>query len=508
MIYRPLDVLFVNADSAARAYQDLSKDYSAIETPTWSLLLAQSCRAKGFGVAILDCGAERLDVAASVKRIQEIGPRLVCFVVYGQNPNSGTTNMIGATAVSSALKDANPEAITCFVGSHVSALPQEVLALSHVDMVLLNEGVYALHQLLQTDLKSNLDRVKGIGHKTGGFPQLNEPERVVPQNRMDIDLPGYAWDLLPYRNKPLDLYRAHFWHAEFNHDLRTPFAAIYTSLGCRFKCDFCMINILNRADNKEGVASADSAMMRFWSPEFILKEFDKLAELGVETIRISDEMFFLNKNYFEPLIDGLIERDHNFRMWTYSRVDTVREQYLDKFRRAGIGWFCLGIEAGNQMVRREVSKGTFEDINIRDVVKTVRNHDINVIANYIVGFPEDTLETMRQTADLALELNTEMMNVYTCMALPGSPLYYTAQRNGWKLPESYEGYAFLAYDTQPLPTKHLPAEEVLRFRDNMWRDYFTYAPYLQLVESKFGVKQRQNVEEMARIQLRRKLLGA
>ena len=54
---------------------------------------------------------------------------------------------------------------------------------------------------------------------------------VVPQDRMDIDMPGYAWDLLPYRTRPLDLYRAHFWHAEFDHEKRTPFAAIYTSLG-------------------------------------------------------------------------------------------------------------------------------------------------------------------------------------------------------------------------------------------------------------------------------------
>ena len=49
-------------------------------------------------------------------------------------------------------------------------------------------------------------------------PYLTLPEKIVPQDRMDIDLPGYARDLLPYKNKPLDLYRAHFLHAEYNHD--------------------------------------------------------------------------------------------------------------------------------------------------------------------------------------------------------------------------------------------------------------------------------------------------
>ena len=255
---RPLDVLFVSPDSAAQAYQDLSKDYSAIEPPTWALLLAQSCRAKGFGVAILDIGAERLSEEAAARRIGEARARLVCFVVYGQNPNSGTTNMIGATALARRVKQEYPETVVCFVGSHTSALPREVLALPEVDLVLLNEGVYALHNLLRTDLRSQLDNVKGIGFKRDGVGELNAPEMVVPHERMDADLPGYAWDLLPYKTRPLDLYRAHFWHAEFNHDLRTPFAAIYTSLGCKFKCDFCMINIVNRVDNAEGVPSASS----------------------------------------------------------------------------------------------------------------------------------------------------------------------------------------------------------------------------------------------------------
>ncbi len=504
---RPLDVLFVNADSSVAAYQALAKDFAAVEPPTWSLLLAQSCRSKGFGVAILDATAERLTREETVLRIGAAGPRLACFVVYGQNPNSGTTNMIGNTACAALLKSAHPDIPVCFVGSHTSALPAEVLALPYVDFVLLNEGVYALQNLLKTDLRTGLEKVNGIGHKEQGHPVLNPPERVVPQERMDADLPGYAWDLLPYREKPLDLYRAHFWHAEFSHEKRSPFAAIYTSLGCRFKCDFCMINIVNRVDNAEGTVSSHSPNMRFWSPEFMLAEFEKLAALGVETLRISDEMFFLNKNYFEPLVAGIADRGLGFRMWAYSRVDTVRPQYLEAFQRAGINWLALGIEAGSQTVRQEVSKGSFKDVNIREIVKTTRASGMNVISNYIFGFPDDTRETMKQTLDLALELCTEMANMYPCQALPGSPLYYEAKAKGWPLPDSYAGYAFLSYESQPLPTKHLTAAEVLRFRDEAWQTYFTHGPFLDLVERKFGVQERLNVGEMAGIRLKRRVLG-
>jgi len=512
MTDRALDVLFIHPDSSATAYQGLATTYSAIEPPTWALLLAQSCRAKGFGVAIMDCDAEKLTLEAAVQRVKDLKPRLVVFVVYGQNPNSGTTSMIGATRLAEALKQHDPQRPIGFVGSHTSALPREVLAHPFVDIVFLNEGVYALHNLLRGNLQDDVAKVAGIGYKKrdrDGRPVLwlNPPQAVVPQERMDEDLPGYAWDLLPMRERPLDLYRAHFWHAGFDHSKRTPFAAIYTSLGCNFGCDFCMINIVNRADNGEDVHAAHSRGMRFWSPKLIAGELEKLAKMGVETVRISDEMFFLNRRYYEPLLQDIVDRDLKLRMWAYSRVDTVRPAALDLFRRAGIGWLALGIEAGSQVVRSEVSKGSFKEVNIREICKTVRDADINVISNYIFGFPDDTLDTMQQTLDLALELNTEMANMYPCQALPGSPIYRQALRNGWKLPDSYAGYAFLSYECEPLATKHVGAAEVLRFRDEAFHTYFTNPAYLELVERRFGAQQRANVEDMTKIRLKRKLLG-
>ena len=62
-----------------------------------------------------------------------------------------------------------------------------------------------------------------------------------------------------------------------------------------------------------------------------------------------------------------------------------------------------------------------------------RSYDIRN-ANYIVGFPDDDYESMTDTLSLALELNTEMINIYPCQALPGSPLYIRAIKEGWDLP--------------------------------------------------------------------------
>jgi len=505
-----LDVLFVTPNSASNAYQELAKVYSAIETPTWSLLLAESCRSKGFSCAILDADAERLSLDNCLKRIKEINPRLILFVLYGQNPNSGTTSMIGAIELSDFLKEEEVNIPLGFVGSHVSALPKEVLKINSVDIVLLNEGTYALHNLLKSNLSSDLPKINGIGYKIKDGLKvdliLNKPEKPVPQDRMDFDLPGYAWDLLPFKNKPLDMYRAHFWHAEFNHDKRTPFAAIYTSLGCQFACSFCMINIINRVDNNDDVNAAHSKGMRFWSVDWVSREFKKLADLGVETIRISDEMFFLNKKYYKPILENIVENDYKFNMWAYSRVDTVRRDALELFKKAGVNWLALGIEAGNQLVRQEVSKGSFKEVNIKDICKEISDYDVNIISNYIFGFPEDNMETMQQTLDLALELNTETANFYPCQALPGSPLYTMAKMKNLDLPTEYSEFGFLTYDSKPMGTKFLSSRQVLEFRDKAWTKYFTDKNYLDLVEKKFGINQKNNVIEMAKIKLSRKLI--
>ena len=114
---------------------------------------------------------------------------------------------------------------------------------------------------------------KGIGyrknHNSNELPILTEPQQIVPQERMDLDLPGYAWDLLPYKEKSFDLYRSPMWHGEYDHEKRSPYAALYTSLGCVFQCEFCMINILNRDDLDEIGVAGNYNKMRFLSPEFI-----------------------------------------------------------------------------------------------------------------------------------------------------------------------------------------------------------------------------------------------
>ena len=113
---------------------------------------------------------------------------------------------------------------------------------------------------------------------------------------------------------------------------------------------------------------------------------------------------------------------------------------------------------------------------------------------------------MQQTLDLALELNTEHANFYACSALPGSPLYFENLKNFPDDKREFSEYAFLSYNSKPMRTKYCSPEEVLAFRDQAWRKYFTNENYLNLVEKKFGIESRKNINELSKIDLKRKIL--
>lgn len=507
-----IDVLFISPGNSKGIYQNLSNNYSAIEPPTWALLLSQSMRSFGFKVGLIDANAEQLTREEVVDRIKHINPRLICFVVYGQNVNSGTTSMSGTVYISNFIKKSGISIPISIIGSYVQALPKKVLEDEpSIDFGFTNEGVYALKNVLsQREINpKNMEDIRGVVWRKNEIPKINAAEKIVPNDRMDIDLPGYAWDILPYKEKPLDLYRAPMWHAEYDEKNRSPYAAIQTSLGCQFACNFCMINIINRDDDDEVGVAGNYNNMRYWSPEFIIKEFDKLVEMGVHTIKITDEMFLLNKKYYVPLCELLRDRGYGkfLKMWVYSRIDTVRRPELLKLvRDAGIKWLALGIESADKRVRLEVSKGKFEDVDIQHVINQVHESGLEVMANYIFGLPGDTIETMQKTLNLSIELCTLGWNGYPAMALPGSQLYKNAIDKGQILPKTYEGYSFHSYDTIPVPTEELTSEEIIRFRDLAYDEYHSNPKFLEKVKVKFGQTAVDNITEMLKVKLKRRIL--
>lgn len=311
-------------------------------------------------------------------------------------------------------------------------------------------------------------------------------------------MPSMAWDLLS-----MDRYRAHNWHC-FGEASRTPYASIYTTLGCPYRCTFCCIQAPFKSGEKVLGYKESSNSYRFWSVESVLAQLEVLVtRYGVKHIKVADEMFVLNRRHITGICNGIIERGYDLNFWAYARVDTVKDDMVDLLKKAGFNWLAFGIEAADAKVRKGVLKG-YDQEDIRSCLERVRAGGIYVIGNYIFGLPDDDLASMQATLDLAMDLNCEFGNFYCTMAYPGSQLYDFAQREGWKLPDTWAGYSQHAVDTLPLPTRHLTAGEVISFRDRAFHKYYENPAYLEMIERKFGRETAEGVREMTSVRIERR----
>ena len=283
---------------------------------------------KGKSAEILDCEVNGFDYEQSAKEILNYKAKIICFVVYGQQPSASAQNMEGATNVAKILKEHDKSAKILFVGGYMAALPKKTLEDEDaIDFICTNEGVYTISNLLELNTfdEKSLSAIKGLGYRgEKGQIILNDSSPLVPKKSLEIDLPGIDWSLLPNLKK----YRTAGWHSWTNNANAEPFAALYTSLGCPYKCSFCMINIINRTDLSDNVSSQQSNIFRWWNPDFIIKQFDYFAENNIRNIKIADELFVLNPNHFMKICELIIERKYDFNIWAYSRIDTCKPKFL------------------------------------------------------------------------------------------------------------------------------------------------------------------------------------
>jgi radical SAM superfamily enzyme YgiQ (UPF0313 family) len=486
-----LDLLVVNPGGRDRIYQSLGGDFTAIEPPLWARLVAGYIADRGFSVRILDSEAEALGPDGVAKLVAEANPSLVAMVVFGHQPSASTQQMVSATETCYAIKRLQPYRQVIILGGHVSALPERTLEETSVDYACNGEGPITVHELMTALFSGkSLQDVPGLVWRDAGKIRNNPPAPLIKD--LDADLHGNVWQLLP-----MEKYRAHNWQCFGDLGSRQPYASIYTSLGCPFKCTFCCIN-----------APFGTNRYRMRSPAAVVEEIDLLyTKYGVKTYKIIDEMFVLNDPHVVGICERLAQKPYasELNIWAYARVDTVKPERLKLLRSGGIRWLALGIESGSEHVRDGAEK-SFDEQDITEIVRAIQDADINVIGNFIFGLPDDDLNTMRQTLNLAKSLNCEFANFYSAMAYPGSPLYTTAVQNGWTLPANWSGFSQHSIDCTPLPTGKVSGAEVLRFRDNAFNEYFSNSMYLEMVDRKFGTQTRQHIEEMSSIKLQRQLL--
>ena len=480
------DVVIIHPETPKEIYQGLSEHISCIETPVVASNVAAFLQCRHWDVAFIDMAADHLTVEQAALNAVTLKPRFVVICVMAHQPSASTHNMTTAGEVARAIEAAGFP--TLLMGGHPSALPERTLREEGCTYVAIGEGYITIDELLrQRDLK----KIPGLAWIADGGYCENPPAHLM--DALDRFVPMPTWGLLP-----MDKYRAYNWMC-FGEATRQPYAALATSYGCPYKCHFCSVQSPFYA-GQEGPANS----YRLWSPAQVGKTLEHLVKVyGVRHVRLADEMFLLNLQHVEGICDEILKRKLDLNIYVYARADTCKDtRLLDKMRQAGVRWVCVGFESASEVVRDSVGKHYTNEV-VKTAVKNLKAAGIHLLANFIVGLPSDTPETMEATKNQAFEMSAEFMNVYVAAAYPGSALYTQAVKDGWPLPSRWQDYSQHGKHFLALPNPALSSQEIVAFRDAMWREYFERPRYVDKIERLFGRGAVEAVQRMLAVRLER-----
>ena len=268
---------------------------------------------------------------------------------------------------------------------------------------------------------------------------------------------------MPFHKLPMGLYRAHNWHC-LDGSPRSPYASVYTSLGCPYNCYYCNIHTLY-PDRKVQLRPIPA----------IVKEIDNLFyRYGVRNIKFWDELFALDEQRVVTICEELKHYDLN--IWAYARVDTVTEKMLKAMKKGGINWLAYGFESVKD--KKFISRTD-------DVIKMTKDAGIAIMGNFIFGLPGTTQDDDFASLEFAEKNLFEFVNFYDAKPYPGSQWYKDLPTQTFYSPRvSFKPYDWSQY------------KDISSFRQTAFNEYFTNPDYLAMLKLKWGVQAVDQISQM------------
>lgn len=190
-----------------------------------------------------------------------------------------------------------------------------------------------------------------------------------------------------------------------------PVSILISSRGCPFSCTFCCKTLGDK--------------FRARSPENVVDEIGwQVEKLGAKEILIYDDNFTLDKDRANEVFDLIIERNIkvNFQLTNGVRADSLNFELLKKMKKAGVWMLALAPESGNHATLRKIAKG-FDLEQVERVIGWCRSLDIKIWAFFMIGFPWEDAEMVKQTIDYAVKIKTDLTQFSITFPFPKTELY-------------------------------------------------------------------------------------
>jgi radical SAM superfamily enzyme YgiQ (UPF0313 family) len=324
-----------------------------------------------------------------------------------------------AQTISRLVKSLKSDSFVALGGTHPSLFPKEILKhVSSIDSIIMGEGeiqIVMLADVLQSQNMNEISSIPSIAYRNGsGDVVITERDGFID----DLDsLPQPAWDLIDLSAYYTDLST---WYnpKKLDFHLSVP---ILTSRACPFSCNFC------------ACYATMGRKFRKRSPINVVDEIQMLHEKeGQNYFGFIDDNINLDKRHIIEICAEIQKRNLNIQYETTcgTHIASLDEEVIDALADSGCVFVRLPIEHGNDYIRNHVIGKKLEREKIYNAAFYLKKKKIFTSSMYIMGFPEETNESLEDTYQMICELKLDLNYVFNIIPFPGTKIFQQAMEDG------------------------------------------------------------------------------
>src|SRR5437868_2457988 len=381
---------FENFDGGAGPRWPATREIESYWYPVWLAYPAGMLE----GSRLLDAPAHHVSAEETINIAKDY-EFLVLF--------TSTPGFPGDIRLVQKIKDLNPGIKIAFVGPHVTVLPERSLReCPAIDFIVRKEFDYAV-----TDFAKGkpLEEILGVSFLKDGKVVHTADQPAI----QDLDALPHVTDVY---HRDLDVKR---YNVPF---LLYPFVSLYSTRGCPAQCTFCL-----------WPQTLSGHAWRKRSSDAVAREMAKAKEYwpNVKEFFFDDDTFNIQKARTVELCQKLKPLKLT---WSCTSRVTTSYDTLKAMRDAGCRLLIVGFESGDAQILKNIKKGATVE-RARDFTRDCHKLGLVIHADFILGLPGETKETIRNTIDFAKSLDCETIQVSVAHAYPGTEFHDFAEKHGF-----------------------------------------------------------------------------
>jgi len=392
------DILLINPPSTFGAYEGTKVSAAVQVYPLLSFMcLGAALKRAGFEVGVVDLGIEAEPYEVLEKTIAETKPSFVGIT-------SPTPLFFEVAEISRRAKEKLGDKVkVIYGGPHATALPEESLEKSTMDVIVIGEGEETIVEICQG---KSLKDIRGICYKEENRIICNPPRPLIGN-----------LDSLPF--PALDLYDLKRYKSSKLVSGKSPVSSIETSRGCPRNCSFCNKNISGR-------------VFRTKSPERVIEEFKYFLNLGIKGFRVIDDQFAANIDRAKRICEMILKENLHFSWILASGIRVDGDYDLEFFKllkKTGCRDVGIGFESGDQKSLDSIDKGITLEQSM-NCMKLIKKAGLETVGFFMLGLPTDTEESLKKTIKFAIKLSPDLAKATITIPFPGTRLFEQYEKEG------------------------------------------------------------------------------